>query len=116
MAELSLTDDTSSSLTGVFLTEEDHENIDSLVHALSEDSYTEIVRDSQQKVTEVNISTSLGGTDVRQIEITRDSNGKVIQTVEQQFDGSGTLIQTLTTDITRDGTGKVTSIDTTEVP
>jgi len=114
MAELSLV--VEQPLAGTFLTPEDHEDIDSLVHGLSEDSFTEVIRNSEQKVTEVKVLTGAEGTNVRQIEITRDPQGKVIQTIEKQFDVAGALIQTLTTDITRDSSGKVISIDATEVP
>jgi len=101
--------------TSGLLTLEDHETIDSLVHNISEDTHTLINRDSLQKVTSVETDTTVGSLSVRDVEITRNSQGQVTQTVEKQYDPSGALIQTLTTVINRDSSGKVVSIDTTEV-
>ena len=112
MAELSLTCPVTAS--GV-LTLEEHETIDSLVHGLSEDSHTDINRNSKQQVVNVATLTTVTGTNVRNIDITRNSQGQVIETVENQYDENGVLIQILTTTIIRDSSGKVIDIDTVEV-
>ena len=112
MAELSLTCPVT---TSGFITSEDHETIDSLVHNLSEDLEITVNRNTQNQVTSVTADAAGSGISVRDVEITRNNQGQVIQTVEKQYDESGVLIQTLTTDITRDNSGKVVTIDTTEV-
>lgn len=114
MAELIITCPTTTTASGA-LTLEDHETIDSLVHNLSEESHTDINRNAQQQVTNVSTLTTVTGINVRGIDIIRNSQGQVIETVENHYDSSGTLIQTLTTTITRDSSGKVIDIDTTEV-
>ena len=112
MAQLSLTCPSSSvASSGISL--ETHETIDSLVHMLSEDAFGDIVRDAQGQVTDFNVSTSVGGTDIRTTEVTRNAQGQVIEVVENQHDGGGAIIQTLTTTITRSG-GQVVSITTDE--
>lgn len=93
-----------------------HENIDSLVHGISEDTYSEIIRNANNEVIEVNLYQSFGGPLVRKTEITRDLTGTVTSTVERQYDSSGTLIQSLTTTLVRDGNGAVVTITTNEVP
>ena len=103
-------------ISGTGIDSEDHENIDSLVHSISEDTYSEIIRNSSNQVTEVNQFQFNGGPLVRKVEITRNSSGQVIETVESQYDQSGNLIQSLTTTLTRDSSGKVIIIVTDEVP
>ena len=92
-----------------------HEDLDTLVHNLSEDTYTAIVRGGPGgKVSEVNTFTSLGGTEIRTTAITRNVQGRVIEVIENQHNVIGTIIQTLTTTINRTA-GKVSSIETGEV-
>lgn len=105
-----------TTISGAGLTPAEHENIDSLVHNISEDTYSEIVRNSNNQVTEVNQYQFNGGPLVRRVEITRNGAGQVTQTIERQYDNLGTLIQSLTTTLTRDPSGKVISIVTDEVP
>jgi len=117
VAELSLVcPDNSDSGSGTGLTLEDHENIDSLVHNISEDTYSEVIRDVDNRVTEVNQYQFNGGPLVRKVEINRDVAGQVTSTVERQYDGAGNLIQSLTTAVARDGSGSVVTITTDEVP
>lgn len=113
MAELGFT--CPRTTTSGLITLEEHETINSLVHTLSEDSHTDINRNTQQQVVNVSTLTTVTGTNVRSIDITRNTQGQVSQTVENQYDSSGVLIQTLTTTITRDSSGKVIDIDTVEV-
>jgi len=101
---------------GAGLTIAQHEDIDSLVHSISENTYTVLVRDGNGQVTEVDQYQFNGGPLVRKTEINRDSSGTVTSTVERQYDGSGTLIQSLTTALLRDSNGTVTTITTVEVP
>lgn len=97
-----------------FLSEEDHENIDSLVHNLAETGFVEIVRNSDNKVTNVNSRVSDGGTLVRSTSITRNSEGKVSAVTENQHDENGSIVQTIQTTINRQD-GKVVSINVMEV-
>jgi hypothetical protein len=115
MAELSLSCPTTL-VSGTVLSLEDHENIDSLVHNISEDTHSEVIRDSNNRVSEVNQYQYDGGPLVRRVEINRDGAGQVTSTVERQYDGAGTLIQSLTTTVSRDGSGSVVTITTDEVP
>ena len=115
MAELSLSCPTVL-VSGTILSLEDHENIDSLVHNISEDTYSEVIRDSNNRVTQVSQYQYLGGPLVRKVEINRDMVGQVTSTIERQYDVSGTLIQSLTTTVSRDGSGSVVTITTDEVP
>lgn len=94
----------------------DHENIDSLVHNISEDTFSEIIRNSSNQVIEVNQFQFENGPLVRKVEITRNPQGQVTQTVERQYDATGTLVQSLTTVLIRDSSGKVITITTDEVP
>lgn len=115
MAELSLSCPTTV-VSGTILSVEEHENIDSLVHNISEDTYSEVIRDGSNRVTEVNQYQYNGGPLVRRVEINRDVSGQVLSTVERQYDAAGTLIQSLTTTVSRDGSGSVVTINTDEVP
>ena len=116
MAELSLSCPDATTASGSGLTLAEHENIDSLVHNISEDTYAEIIRNANNDVTQVNQYQFVSGPLVRRTDITRDASGNVTTTVERQYDGSGTLVQSLTTTLTRDANGQVTSITTDEVP
>lgn len=90
-----------------------HENVDSLVHNLSETCYTELTRDGSNRVTDVVVWTTPSKvTKVREMNITRTS-GRVSQVVLKQYDSSGTLVQTLTKVIARSG-GRVSTITDTE--
>ena len=112
MAQLSLTCP-SPTISG-FVTASGHEDIDSLVHVLSEDSFGDIVRNDQNQVTNFNILTSVAGTDIRTTEVIRNEQGQAVQVIEKQYDAGGVLVQTLTTDVTRSG-GQVVSVTTGEV-
>lgn len=113
MSQLSILFPTSSTSAGGGITEADHEIIDSLVHNLAEGATTEIIRNSNNEVTNINVLTSPGGTPIRTTQIVRNAQNEVEQTIEIQYDGSGTPIQTLTTTVSRIG-NVVTSITTVE--
>lgn len=101
-------------LDSAIVTEADHENLDTLVHALSETSYTEVTRDGNGRVTDVIVWTSPAKTTkIRETTLTRTSD-RVSQVVSKQYNGSGALLQTLTEGITRDGQGRYASTTTTE--
>lgn len=94
-----------------------HENIDSLVHNLSEDTFVDLIRNSQRRVTDVNTYTPEGpvsGTLIRSVSITRNAQNRVETVVENQHDASGTIIQTLTTTINRGSDNRTISIETDE--
>ncbi len=94
-----------------------HEDIDSLVHNLSEDTFADLTRNAQGRVTNVDTYTSEGpvsGTLIRSVEITRNAQNRVSQVVENQHDASGTIIQILTTTINRGPDNRTTSVETDE--
>lgn len=104
--------------TGIFnlrsgsgLTESQHENLDTLVHALAETRFTEVVRFTGQVTDVIEWTDSGKTTKVRETNLTR-SGGQVSQIVVKQYDGAGALItgQTLTGTVSRTG-GQITSID-----
>lgn len=111
MAQLSLFFPIAASGGGI--TSAEHETIDSLVHNLSEGATTEIIRNSNNEVTNINILVSPGGTPIRTTEIIRNAQNEVTQTIEIQYDASGVAIQTLTTTVNRDG-GQVSTITMVE--
>lgn len=101
-------------ITGSGISLIDHEEIDSLVHNLAETQTTEIIRGSNNKVTNVEVRTapSPGGILIRSTAITR-VDGTVTQVVDNQHDTVGDIIQTLTSTINRTN-GKVTSVGVVE--
>ncbi len=104
----------SSVAAGDFITETDHGVIDSLVHNLAETAITEITRNVQNQVTDVDVRTfAVSGTLIRSTSITRNQAGQVTDVVENQHDTAGTIIQTITSTINRDQ-GRVISVDTVE--
>jgi hypothetical protein len=103
MAELSLFFPTGGAFGGSGITEGEHETLDTLVHNLSEGATTEILRNSNNEVTDVKILTAPGGTLIRTTQIIRNAQNEVEQTIEIQYDENGVAIQTLTTDINRSG-------------
>ena len=101
-------------LSGSAITQQEHENIDSLVHVLAETSVEAISRDVFGRVAGVNVRTvPTTGTLIRSASITRNSFGLVTQVIENQHDASGVVIQTLTSSINRSA-GVITSVDTVE--
>jgi len=99
--------------SGSGLTESTHENLDTLVHELSETSFAEVTRDVDGIVTDVVTWTSAAKvTKVREYNLTRTS-GRVTTVVSKQYNAAGTLIQTLTEVITR-SSGKYATSTITE--
>ena len=92
-----------------------HENIDSLVHELAEDSYLEITRDIAGLVaSSVYWTNSNKVRKIRESIVTRGVDGRVTQVEENQYDGLGAVIQSITTTITReDGHVVSTTMDET---
>ena len=113
MSDLSISFPGSLIGAGEGLTVEEHELIDSLVHNLAEGSTTEIIRNSNNDVTNINVLTAPGGTPIRTTQIIRNSQNEVAQTIEIQYDEGGTAIQTLTTTVDR-VSGQVSTITTVE--
>jgi len=102
----------SSTASGSGITYEEHEAIDSLVHNLNRTGVTELTRNAQGQVIEVDFRTApVTGTLIRSASITRDTSNRVTVYVENQHDETGTIIQTLTNTVNRTG-GKVTSVTT----
>lgn len=97
------------------ITLEEHENIDSLIHGLSEDTHTEIVR-VEGKVAQVNTLTAPAGTNIRGTQVSRNQQGVVTGTVTVQYDSGGVEIQKLISTINRDASGTVVSVETEELP
>lgn len=96
------------------ITEGEHEDLDTLVHWLSETGYQEIVR-TAGKVSSVIYWTTAGKTKkVREMIVTRAA-GKTSQLDFVQYNAAGAEKQRLTGVLARDGNGKVASITWTEV-
>ena len=115
MAELSLSYP-GSAVVATGISPEEHELIDSMVHNLAEDGYTEIIRDGSGNVSNVNTLTAPAGTNIRTVSVSRNPTGTVTGTVEIQYDEGGVEVQRIITTITRDGNGTVVSTSTTEEP
>lgn len=95
------------------ISENSHKNLDTLTHNISENSYVQLVRTSG-KVTSIVIWDSSAMTlKIREFIITRTS-GKVASVVAKQYDNSGNIVETLTQVISRDSSGKTSSITNTE--
>jgi hypothetical protein len=102
---------------GVFdprgITEAQHEVLDTLIHGLSETCFQEVVR-TAGRVTSVVFWTDAGKTvRVREVLIIRAA-GKVSQLDVVHYTAAGAEKQRMTGVFTRDGNGKVASIDWTE--
>lgn len=102
-------------LSGAGITEPQHENLDTLVHNLSETSYEEITRDGSGRTQDYTVWTTSGKTiKVRELNLTRDGSGRVSVIVLKQYDGTGTLVQTLTKTMSRDANGSFASFAVVE--
>lgn len=99
---------------GVFelrgITDVQHQDLDTLVHRLAENTHLEIVRDAAGRVASTVYWTDpTRTTKVREQVVTRDGQGLVSQLDEKQYDASGVLTATLTTTFSRDAAGRVAS-------
>lgn len=94
------------------ITEPQHQNLDTLVHNLAENSYSEVLYDAQLKVTDHIIWTSSAKTTkIRECNLTYDPNGLVTQVVSIQYDVSGIEVHRVTKTISYvSGTSRVSSI------
>jgi hypothetical protein len=99
-------------LFGTGITEGSHENLDTLVHNLSEDSYEEVVYSSGKVSNVINWTDSGKTTKIREVALTRTS-GKVSQIDLIQYDVSGSEKVRMTGVITRTS-GRVSNISWTE--
>jgi hypothetical protein len=92
------------------ITESQHEALDTIVHDLAEDAYTEVERTSGQ-VARVTVWTSSAMTlKIRETLITYAS-GLVVDVAETQFDSGGSPVATLTDTVTR-SSGLISHVDT----
>lgn len=98
---------------GVFnlrgLSSAQHEDLDTLVHAIAETCFEEIVRDINGRMQFYRVWTNATRTiKVREVEVTRDGNNRVLTVVERQYDAAGVLVagQTITRTMTRDGSSR----------
>lgn len=102
--------------SGSGLSEAGHEVLDTLVHRIAENAFVQVVRNAQNRVTDIITWTNSGMTvKIRETNITRAAN-KVSSTVEKQYDGAGVIItgQTLTSTLARDAAGRVTDFTLVE--
>lgn len=99
------------SVSGGGLTENQHENLDTLVHIIAETHYEEITRTGGLVTSVILWETNAKLKKIRE-ELYTYTLGKVDTITVKQYNGSGVLItnQTLTGTVTRTG-GNVTSID-----
>lgn len=112
-SEVESVKDAIDAAAGGGITPAQHEVLDTLVHDLSEDAYTEYTRVSG-RVTNITVWTDNGKTlKIRETDLVYTS-GRVTQEVIKQYDGAGDLAVTKTIDYTRTS-GKVTSEDITVV-
>lgn len=89
-----------------------HRTYDQLVHAISENSFQEIIRDTNDIVTDIIIYTDATKTiKIREKNITR-TQGQISQVVTKQFDISGAVFETQTEVISRTN-GVITDITMT---
>jgi len=80
-----------------------HRTYDQLVHDISENSFREIVRDSEGIVTDIIVYTdATKTTKIREQNISRAS-GLISQIVTQQYDAGGSVSETQTETISRTG-------------
>lgn len=92
-----------------------HENLDTLVHNLSENAYMEVIRNSQGQTTDIIYWTDVTKTTrIRDEAITRGTSGCVDQAVERQYNASGAVVVTLTKYINRGTNGRIISADIVE--
>jgi hypothetical protein len=103
-----------SAITSGGITEPYHENIDSLVHNISEDSYENIIYDGN-KVASITTYTNVSmTTKIREYQYTYIGN-KIYQQVAIQYDAAGVEIQRLTSTYAYNG-NIVSSISNVETP
>lgn len=96
-------------ITGI--TEYEHENLDTLTHALYEQSYFQVERDADDEVEKI-VYYKDGSLliKIREEEIIRDNEGEVSSIIKRQFDESGNTIKQETQIINRTPEGDVDSI------
>jgi len=91
-----------------------HDALDTLAHRLAESSHLQIVRDQAGRLSSlVHWTDANRTTKVRETAVLRDAVGRASQLQEKQYDEAGVLKATLTTVLTRDAAGRVSSADLT---
>ncbi len=97
-----------------FMSGVDHENLDTLVHNIAEDSYLEVTRVSGQISTVIVWDSAAKIKKIREISVSRTAN-QVSSFVEKQYDAAGSVVvgQTLTSTVVR-SSGQVANIITVE--
>ena len=92
------------------ISEGQHEDLDTLAHALTETHNVTITRDGNNRIQTV-LAEEVGGTDIRKLEILTRTNGKVATFRETQYLADGVTIKRQL-DVTVNRTaGKVTSLN-----
>lgn len=97
-------------LVGSGLSQLSHRALDQLVHEVAEDSYEEITRDINGRVSGIIYWTDSGKTlKIREYALTRNVDAKVEIVTTYQYNGSGTVAETYVETLSRTS-GQVTSI------
>jgi len=97
------------------ITEAQHENLDTLVHALAEDAYLEVTRTGGQ-VSNVTVWTSAAKTlKIRELTNVVRTGGRIDSYDVIQYNAAGTEVQRLSYAVTRTA-GRISSIQITETP
>jgi hypothetical protein len=94
--------DVANAVTGGGITEGQHQNLDTLVHEIDENSYDDVTRDVNDRVSNVTTWDSPAMLlKIREVQVTRNSLGRVTQLVTIQYDGFGAVKETLTETVSR---------------
>lgn len=84
------------------INDQDHRNLDTLVHNIAENGYKSITRNSNNRITNITMWTnSTMTTPIRETQISRDSNNKITQVTIIQYDNIGNVKETLVKNINR---------------
>jgi hypothetical protein len=101
---------------GSGITAGEHEVLDTLVHAISEDTFDEVLRDGSGKLTGVIQWTDSGKTTkVREYVVNARGNRHINKVTTIQYDAAGSEIVRLEQDINRTG-DRIDSVDGNEIP
>jgi hypothetical protein len=107
--------DLDSSITvGGWITEPQHQALDTLVHELAETAYEEVTRASGRVSTVIAWNAPSKDIKIRETDVTRDGNNQISQVDIKHYTGAGSLKVTLTGVIHRDGNNKFDHIHWTE--
>jgi hypothetical protein len=99
------------------ITELEHEDLDTLVHNISEDSY-DVITYSGSRITNITTFTdSSQTTRIRDCDVAyQPTSIRISQVTTRQYDAAGVLKETETEDVGYDAFGRLKTIDRNKVP